>query len=187
MCPIQKDLRPQFSAFPNKAPFQLDSRKADSRSSSQERPFLGPQLIKPRCVWAPRLCQAWNLSLHSLAAVKSSVLPAKALESWGPERRREASDYCLQKGRGCPIWHSPCTVSLWTTTGIIMVRVTSQNTVWLQMPSLLSPLPPHLLPLFPHPPPHPLLSQICFSADFPPKAFPGLSCPICFPPPPSIL
>lgn len=180
MCPIQKGFRPRFSAFPNKAPFQLDSRKAGSRSSSQERPFLGPQLIKPRCVWAPRLCQAWNLSLHSLAGgCQSSVLPAKPLESSGPVRMWEVSNYCCRKEGGCPTWHSPCSVSPWATTGIIGVQdhITKHSPI--SLPPLRDtdaiasfPWPPHLSPGFASllPPPHALLSQISFSADFPPKA-----------------
>lgn len=117
MCPIQKGLRHQFSASPNKAPFQLDSRKAGSRSSSQEGPFLRSQLIKPRCVWAPRLCQAWNLSLHSLAAVRvqcSLPSPWKA----GGQREQRGVRWLPAKGGGCPNWHSPCTVSGWATAGI---------------------------------------------------------------------
>lgn len=106
MCPIQKGLRPQFSASPNKAPFQLNSRKAGSRSSGQERPFLGPQLIKPRCVWAPPLCQAWNLSLRSLAAVRVQCsLPSP----WRAGGLREERGVRLlpAKRRGAALFDTP--------------------------------------------------------------------------------
>ena len=175
MCPIQKGLRPQFSAFPNKAPFQLNSRKASSRSSSQERPFLRPQLIKPRYVWAPPLCQAWNLSFHSLAPVRVQCsLPS----SW--------KAHGLGGERGVRLLPSKSSTALFDTPqeqcrseqprASLAFGITSQNTVWLScllsempMPLLLSPLPAHLFPGFASIPtsPHRLLSQICFSAELP--------------------
>lgn len=170
MCPIQKGLRPQFSAFPNKAPFQLNSRKASSRSSIQERPFLPPQLIKPRYVWAPLLCQAWNLSFHSLAPVRVQCSLPSYWKAQGGEGR-DVSGYCLQKlEEYCPVWHSPWAVWLWgceQPQASSAFRITSQHTVWLScllserpMPLLLSPLPAHLFPGFASlpTPPHRLLS-----------------------------
>lgn len=100
MCTIQKGLRPQFLASPNKAPFQLDSRKSGSRSSSQERPFFGPQLIKPRCVWAPDSVRLGTWALTGCC--QSSVLPAKPLESWGSERTERRQITACKKEGGPP-------------------------------------------------------------------------------------
>lgn len=102
MCTIQKALRPQFLASPNEAPLQVDSRKSGSRSSSQERPFLGPELIKPRCVWAPNSVRlgTWAFTRWLLSEFSA---PCQALGKLGARENREVSDYCLQKGGGCPI------------------------------------------------------------------------------------
>ena len=141
MCPIQKGLRPQFLASPNKAPFQLDSRKSGSRSSSQERPFFGPQLIKPRCVWAPDSVRLGTWALTGCC--QSSVLPAKPLESWGSERTERRQITACKKEGGHPIWHSPYTVSPvhvqrggWATPGTVSVQ--DHITKYIRLSYLLS-------------------------------------------------
>lgn len=174
MCPIQKGLRPLFSASPNRAPFQLNSRKAGSKGSSQERPFLGPQLIKPRCVWALPLRQPWNLSLPSLAAVRVQC-SCQALGELGPGEERGIGLLPAEK-RVAALFDTPhvqCHCERPQASAAF--RITPQNAAWLscllaeiQIPLLLASLLPCGFPGFPSlsPPPHPLLSLICFSADF---------------------
>lgn len=188
ICLIQKGLRPQFSASPNKAPFQLNSRKAGSKSSSQERPFLRPQLIKPRCVWAPGLCQTWNLSLHLLAAVRvqcSLPNPWKA----GGHREERGIGLLPPEIRGLPYLTFP-TYSVRVSNHRHHQHLGSHHKMQSDslaasqcMLLLLSPLPlpPFSWVCLSPPLPYPLLFQISFSVDFA-KRLPSSLLSLWFPP-----
>lgn len=189
MCTIQKGLRPWSLASPNKAPFQLDSRKSGSRSSSQERPFLGPQLIKPRCVWPPTL-SGLELEPSLTGCCQSSVLPVKPLESWGPERT-EKHQITACKNEGVTLSDTHCVQScryLYSKVGeqpqaspgsyhktqSDYLASSQRYRCRCSFPLCLS--HPLFLGLPPPPSPYPLLSSICCSS-FPPRSSLVLSCP----------
>lgn len=172
MCPIQKSLRPRFSASPNKAPFQRRFQESRLLSSSQERPLWASAHNKARCVWAPRLCQAWNLILYSLAALRVQCFLPSPWKAWGEaetERQRCQISSCGRTGTGLldnP--HDSCPV---VTTSIVSDsdgdnitkhpdHLASSQGCWCNCSFLdLSPFPPS---------PQPLLSR---SVSLQPKRF----------------